>query len=119
MVICQFLCLAICPPSGQLQTTGLQVVDADPSINKAAPSIDEVKEGAAKLRDGKTADICIMSAGLLKAAVVHRIILNHFQKGRGWRKRFVGCMTSPVPHPGKKEKKKKKKIIYIYIYIYI
>ena len=32
------------PPSTQLQTTGLQVVDADPPINKAAPSHSEVKE---------------------------------------------------------------------------
>ena len=28
------------PPSGQLQTTRLQVVDADPPINKAAFSLD-------------------------------------------------------------------------------
>ena len=35
------------PPSGQLQTTELQVMDADPSINEAAPSIDEVKEAVA------------------------------------------------------------------------
>ena len=33
------------PPSRQFQTTGLQVMDADPSINEAASSIDEVKEG--------------------------------------------------------------------------
>ena len=55
------------PPSGQLQTTGLQVVDANPSINEAAPSIDEVKEAVAKLRGGKAAGICNISAELLKA----------------------------------------------------
>ena len=54
-------------PSRQLQTTGLQVMDADQSINEAAFSIDEVKEAVAKLRDGKAAGICNMSAELLKA----------------------------------------------------
>ena len=53
-------------PSGQLQTTGLQVVDADPPINEAAPSIDEVKKAVAKLQGGKVADICNISSKLLK-----------------------------------------------------
>ena len=39
-------------PSGQLHTTGLQVVDADLPINEAAPSLDEVKNVVAKLRGG-------------------------------------------------------------------
>ena len=43
------------------------MIDADPSINKAAPSIDEVKEAVAKLRGGKTAGICNMNTELLKA----------------------------------------------------
>ena len=43
------------------------MVDADLPINKAAPSIDEVKEVVAKLRDGKAAGICNNSAELLKA----------------------------------------------------
>ena len=55
------------PPGGQLQTTGLQVMDADPPINEAAPSIDKVKKAVAKLRDGKAAGICNISAELLKA----------------------------------------------------
>ena len=55
------------PLSGRLQTTGLQVMDADPSINKAAPSIDEAKETVAKLRGGKAAGICNINAELLKA----------------------------------------------------
>ena len=55
------------PPSGRLQTTGLQVVDADPPINEAAPSIDEVKEAVAKLRGGKALGICNMSTEFLKA----------------------------------------------------
>ena len=38
------------PPSGQLQTTGLQMMDADPPINEVPPSIDEVKEAVTKLR---------------------------------------------------------------------
>ena len=41
------------PPSGHLQTAGLQMLDADPSIDGTAPSIDDVKEAVAKLRGGK------------------------------------------------------------------
>ena len=55
------------PPNGQLHNTGLQVVETDPPINEAAPSHDEVKEVVARLRDGKAADICNISAELLKA----------------------------------------------------
>ena len=54
------------PPSGQLRTTGLQTLDADPPIDKTAPSIGDVKEAVAKLRGGKAAGIYI-SAELLKA----------------------------------------------------
>ena len=54
-------------PSGQLQTTGLQLLDADPPINEATPSIDRVKEAVAKLKDGKAAGICNISVELLKA----------------------------------------------------
>ena len=57
-----------------LQTTELQVMDADPPINEAAPSIDEVKEAVAKLRGGKAAGICNISAEFLKAgceAMIH------------------------------------------------
>ena len=42
------------------------MVDADPTINKAAPSLDEVKEAVARLRGGKAAGICNISAKLLK-----------------------------------------------------
>ena len=52
------------PPSGRLQTTGL---DDDAWINKAATSIDEVKEAVAKLSSRKAAGICNISAELLKA----------------------------------------------------
>ena len=53
-------------PSGQLQTTGLQVMFADPPINGVALSIDEVQEAATNLRDGKEACICNINAELLK-----------------------------------------------------
>ena len=62
------------PSTGQLQATGLQVMDADPPFNEAAPSIDKVIEAVAKLRDEKIADICNISAELLKAggeAMIH------------------------------------------------
>ena len=55
------------PPSGQLQTTGLQVVDADPTIKETTPSLDGVKEAVARLRGGKTAGIFNISVRLLKA----------------------------------------------------
>ena len=51
-----------------------QVVDADPSINETTPSLDEVKEAVVRLRVGKRARICNLSAGLLKAggeAMIH------------------------------------------------
>ena len=51
------------PPSGQLQTDGLQTLDADPPIDGTG----DVKEAVAKLRDGKAAGICNISAELLKA----------------------------------------------------
>ena len=55
------------PLSRWLKATGLQVMDADPPINEAVPSIDEVKEAVAKLRGGKSAGICNICAELLKA----------------------------------------------------
>ena len=58
------------PPSGQLQTAGLQTLDAEPPINETAPSIDDGKEAVAMLRSGKAAGICNISAELLKAGSV-------------------------------------------------
>ena len=45
------------------------MLDADPPINETAPSIDDVKETVAKLKDGKVAGISNVSAELLKAGV--------------------------------------------------
>ncbi|KAG0711023.1 Iron-sulfur protein NUBPL [Chionoecetes opilio] len=42
-------------------------VDADPPIDETAPSLDEVREAVAKLRGGKAAGVCNISAELLKA----------------------------------------------------
>ena len=55
------------PPIGQLQTVGLQTLDADPPIDETTPSIGNAKDAVAKLRGGKVADICNISAELLKA----------------------------------------------------
>ena len=66
------------PPTGQLQITGLQMVDADPPINEAPPYIDEIKEAVAKLRGGKAADNCNISAELLKAGCKAMIIGLYF-----------------------------------------
>ena len=57
------------PPSGQLRTAGLEKLDADPPIDETAPSFADVKEAVAKLRGGKAAGICNISAELLKAGV--------------------------------------------------
>ncbi|KAG0725535.1 Alpha-N-acetylglucosaminidase [Chionoecetes opilio] len=45
----------------------LMAVDADPPIDETAPSLDEVREAVAKLRGGKAAGVCKISAELLKA----------------------------------------------------
>ena len=55
------------PPSRQLQTAGLQMLNADPPIDETAPSIGDVKKAVAKLRSGKAAGICNISAELPKA----------------------------------------------------
>ena len=54
-------------PSGQLQTARLQTLDAGPPIDETAPSIGDLKEAVSKLRGGKAASICNISAELLKA----------------------------------------------------
>ncbi|KAG0728620.1 Monocarboxylate transporter 9 [Chionoecetes opilio] len=55
------------PPTEQLHTTGLQAVDADPPpIDETAPSLDEVREAVAKLKGGKAAGVCNISAELLR-----------------------------------------------------
>ncbi|MFV0264558.1 MAG: hypothetical protein ACK5JN_19375 [Kluyvera sp.] len=56
------------PPSRQLPTAGLQMVDADPPIDEAAPSFDEGREAVARLKGGKGSGVCYMNAELLKAA---------------------------------------------------
>ena len=38
------------PLSGQLQTAGLQTLDVDLNIDEIVPSIDDVKDAAAKFR---------------------------------------------------------------------
>ena len=38
------------PPSEQLQAAGLQVLNADPAVNEAPPSLDKVREVVAKLK---------------------------------------------------------------------
>ena len=55
------------PPSGQFRTAGLQTLDTDPPIEETAASIGDVKDSVAKLRGGKAAGICNISAKLLNA----------------------------------------------------
>lgn len=55
------------PPNGQLPVAGLQMAEADPPIDEAPPSLDEVREAVARLRGGKAPGVCNISAELLKA----------------------------------------------------
>ncbi len=43
------------PPTGQFQAAGLQTLGADPSIDEATPSLEEVRRAVADLRGGKGA----------------------------------------------------------------
>ncbi len=43
------------PPTGQFLAAGLRTLDADPSIDEATPSQDEVRKAVADLREGKSA----------------------------------------------------------------
>ena len=54
-------------PLGPLLTSGLQMLDADPSIYETAPFIDDVKDARIKLRGGRVDGLCNISAELLKA----------------------------------------------------
>ena len=53
------------PLSGHLQTAGLQTLDADPPIEKSAPTTDDAKEAVAKFRGRNAVGICNISAELL------------------------------------------------------
>ena len=55
------------PPAERLRGDGVQTLDADPPINEATPSLDEVKEAVDRLRGGKAPGVCNVSAELLKA----------------------------------------------------
>ena len=55
------------PPAEQLRAEGVQTLDADPPINEATPSLEEVKEAVDRLRGGKAPGVCNISAELLKA----------------------------------------------------
>ncbi|KAG0711895.1 LINE-1 retrotransposable element ORF2 protein [Chionoecetes opilio] len=90
--------LTVNPPTEQLHTTGLQAVDADPPIDKTAPSLDEVREAVAKLRGGKAAGVCNISAELLKAGGeamirgLHAVLTAVWQSGtipHDWKRGLV------------------------------
>ncbi|KAG0720560.1 Nucleotide exchange factor SIL1 [Chionoecetes opilio] len=86
------------PPTEQLHTTGLQAVDADPPIDETAPSLDEVREAVAKLKGGKAAGVCNISAELLKAGSeamfhgLHAVLTAMWQSGTippDWKRGLV------------------------------
>lgn len=65
------------PPSGQLQTDGLQVVNTDAPIDITSPFLAKVREAVASLRDGKASGDCDNSVKLLKAGgvvIIHGLL---------------------------------------------
>ena len=86
------------PPSGQLQTTGLQMLDADLPTDKTATCIDDVIKAMAKLRGGNAAGICSIKVELLQAwveakiHVLHAVLTAIWHSGTippDWKKGFV------------------------------
>ncbi len=55
------------PPSQQLSFAGVQMLTADPPVDETPPSLAEVREAVNKLKCGKAAGICNVSAEMLKA----------------------------------------------------
>ncbi|XP_076054469.1 uncharacterized protein LOC143033154 [Oratosquilla oratoria] len=54
------------PPSGQLPLDGVQVAVLDPPIDESSPSLTEVKKAVSKMKVGKAAGLCNISAEFLK-----------------------------------------------------
>ncbi|KAG0713587.1 hypothetical protein GWK47_015881 [Chionoecetes opilio] len=77
------------PPTEQLHTTGLQAMDGDPPIDETAPSLDDVREAVAKLKGGKAAGVCNISAELLKAGVEAMIRGLHAVLTAVWQSRTI------------------------------
>ena len=62
------------PPSGQLPLAGVQIAAADPPLDETPPSLAKVREAVRKLKGGKAAGVCNISAEMLKAggeAMIH------------------------------------------------
>ena len=62
------------PPSRQLSLAGVQMAAADPPVVETPPSLTEVREAVSKLKCGKAAGVCNISAEMLKAggeAMIH------------------------------------------------
>lgn len=55
------------PPSEQLLTTRLQILDDDPPLHEITSSLDDVREAVARLRDRKALDTFSISTELLRA----------------------------------------------------
>ena len=88
--------LTVDPPRGELQTAGLQRLDADPPINETAPSVDDIKEAVVKLKSGKAVGICNISVKLFKVggeamiSGLHTVLCAPCLSGivpPGWKKR--------------------------------
>ena len=55
------------PPSRQLSLAGVEISAAVPPVDESPPSLAEVREAVNKLKSGKAAGVCNISAEMLKA----------------------------------------------------
>ena len=62
------------PPTRQLSLAGVAIAAADPPVDETPPSLAEVREAVNKLKGGKAAGVCNVSAEMLKGggeAMIH------------------------------------------------
>lgn len=84
------------PPSGQLSLAGVVMAATDPPADKTPPSLAEVKEAVRKLKGGKPAGTCNISAERLKAraeAMAHGLHAVQFAVSSaiplGWKRSWL------------------------------
>ena len=78
------------PPSGQLPLAGVQIAVADPPLDETPLFLAEVREAVRKLKGGKAAGVCNISAEMLKPGL-HAVLTAVWQTGTilDWKRRLV------------------------------
>ncbi len=64
------------PPSRRLSMAAVEIAAADPPVDEIPPSLAEMREAVNKLKGGKAAGVCNISAEMLKAggeAMIHSL----------------------------------------------